>query len=185
MKEQQPKLSGVYDFRGTPFCCPKVGLGGKNSYTAVLKQNLNCHAYAVKGQHHMPIPVGYSAGQWWTGSRGKGRPALSKHLMCRPHSTTPARKPMRQGMGIEIQSSFYWAGEKIYEPEPAASTNVCRFNQPCRVPGAETRDGLKSPTNLKEIFHLLTKFTIPLNVFPQRSRPDKERAQFCLRVIQR
>lgn len=54
-------------------------------------------------------------------------------------------------------------------------THPCKFNQPQRCCWKMKLEGqTDSATDLKEIFHLLTKFPIPLDVFLQRSRPDKE-----------
>lgn len=39
--------------------------------------------------------------------------------------------------------------------------------------------------DLEEVFHLLAQLLVPLDVFLQRFRSDKERVQLCLGDIQR
>ena len=46
-------------------------------------------------------------------------------------------------------------------------------------------EGLTRITHLKEIFHLLTQLSIPLDVLLEGLRPDKEGVQLHLRVVQR
>lgn len=40
-------------------------------------------------------------------------------------------------------------------------------------------------TDLEEVFHLLTELLVPLDIFLQRFRSDKERVQLCLGDVQR